>query len=165
MKMENHIAIEIRKLEQPHEIAECARMMAGSEPWITLKRDYDASVATLADPSKELYLATVDNEIVGFVILDMHGAFVGYIQTVCVAPPWRSKGIGSRILAFAEERIFSDTPNVFMCVSSFNERAQRLYERLGYKVVGVLREYIIKGQSEIMLRKTISPLSEFKKRI
>ncbi len=161
--MEHHTAIVIKKIEQPHEVAVCARMMADSEPWITLNRDYDASVATLADLSKETYLATVRNEIVGFVILNMQGPFVGYIQTVCVAPPWRGKGIGSKLLAFAEKRIFSDAPNVFMCVSSFNERAQKLYERLGYKVVGELKEYIISGHSEILLRKTISPLSEFKK--
>jgi len=157
--------MEIRKLEHPQEIAVCAGMMAGSEPWITLKRDYEASVATLADPSKEVYLATVGHKIVGFVILNMHGAFIGYIQTIYVAPPWRSKGIGRRLLAFAEERIFSEVPNVFMCVSSFNERARRLYERLGYSVVGELKEYIIAGQSEILLRKTISPLNEFKRGI
>jgi ribosomal-protein-alanine N-acetyltransferase len=163
--MENPIAIEIKKLERPHEVAVCARMMTDSEPWITLNRDYDASVATLADSSKEVYLATVNNEIVGFMILNMHGAFVGYVQTICVAAPWRGKGIGRKLLAFAEKRIFADTPNVFMCVSSFNERARKLYERLGYKVVGELKDYVISGHSEILLRKTISPLSEFKKNI
>ena len=163
MSKGNLEAVRIKKLEHDREIRVCARMMADSEPWITLHRDYDASVKTLAVPSKEVYLATVKDEIVGFTILNMQGAFVGYIQTVCVAPEWRGKGIGSKLLAFAEERIFGETPNVFMCVSSFNEKAQRLYQRLGYQVIGELEDYIVSGHSEILLRKTISPLYEFAK--
>jgi len=156
-----HMNVEIKELQRPDQVAVCAEMMVNSEPWITLGRDYDASVATLTVPSKEVYLALVDEVLAGFVILNMQGAFVGYIQTVCVAPEWRGKGVGSQLLAFAEERIFSETPNVFMCVSSFNSDAQRLYRRLGYEVIGELKDYIVVGHSEILMRKTIAALSEF----
>jgi ribosomal protein S18 acetylase RimI-like enzyme len=100
--------------------------MSESEPWKTLGRDYNASVATLSDPLKEVYVAVQGDDIAGFAILNMRGAFVGYIQTLCVAPALRGHGTGSILLRFAEERIFSDSPNVFMCVSSFNKDAQRL---------------------------------------
>jgi ribosomal protein S18 acetylase RimI-like enzyme len=49
-----------------------------------------------------------------------------------------------------------------MCVSSFNTDAQRLYERLGYQRIGELTDYIVAGQSEILLRKTIGPLTGFR---
>jgi ribosomal-protein-alanine N-acetyltransferase len=163
MNAENTTAIEIRKLTQNSEVEICARMMASSEPWMTLRRNYDESVKTLTVPSKQVYLAKANGEIGGFIILIMQGAFIGYIQTVCVAPEWRSKGIGSKLLTFAEERILRETPNVFMCVSSFNQNAQRLYQRLGYEVVGELKDYIVSGHSEILLRKTIAPLTEFTK--
>jgi ribosomal protein S18 acetylase RimI-like enzyme len=110
-----------------------------------------------------VYLAVSHNDIVGFMILNMHGAFVGYVQSVCIAPEWRNRGIGSQLMAYAEKRIFSVTPNVFICVSSFNPGAQRLYERRGYHVIGELKDYIISGHSEILLRKTIAPLAEFEK--
>ena len=164
MDSESPTAIEIRRLTQASEVEVCARMMASSEPWITLLRDYAESVKTLSIPSKEVYLAMVNGEIVGFIILNMQGAFSGYIQTVCVAPEWRNKGIGNRLLAFAEERILRETPNVFMCVSSFNKDARRLYQRLGYEVVGELKDYLVAGHSEILLRKTIAPLAEFAKK-
>jgi selenocysteine lyase/cysteine desulfurase len=45
--------------------------------------------------------------------------------------------------------------------SSFYPGVQRLYERLGYEVVGQLRDYIIAGHSEVLLRKTIGPLARF----
>jgi RimJ/RimL family protein N-acetyltransferase len=46
-----------------------------------------------------------------------------------------------------------------MCVSSFNRRAARLYRRLGYERVGRLRDYVVAGQDEILLRKTLGPLA------
>jgi ribosomal protein S18 acetylase RimI-like enzyme len=63
------------------------------------------------------------------------------------------------MLSFAEERILATVPNVFLCVSSFNEGAKRLYRRLGYEVIGELRDYVVEGHSEILLRKTTGPLS------
>ena len=67
----------------------------------------------------------------------------------------------AQLMAFAEQRILSETPNVFICVSSFNPDAQRLYQRLGYEVIGELRDYIVAGHSEILLRKSIAPLNDF----
>jgi ribosomal protein S18 acetylase RimI-like enzyme len=49
-----------------------------------------------------------------------------------------------------------------MCVSSFNVDAKRLYERLGYKVVGELTDYIVRGHSELLLRKTVGPMTAFR---
>lgn len=156
--------MEIRKIVQPGEAEACARMMAASEPWITLGRDYETLLRIVANPAREVYVAVDGSKgIVGFIMLNMQGGFIGYIQSICIAPGWRNKGIGSRFMAFAEKRIFRETPNVFICVSSFNPNAKRLYERLGYEVVGELKEYIVPGHSEILLRKTIAPLAEFKK--
>jgi ribosomal protein S18 acetylase RimI-like enzyme len=163
MNVEKSPAIVIKQLDNADEIEVCARMIANLEPWITLGRGYEASVQTLSVPPKEVYLALSGDEIVGFIILNMQGAFIGYIQTICVATEWRGKGVGTKLLDFAEQRILSETPNVFMCVSSFNENAQRLYQRLGYDVVGKLKDYIVSGHSEILLRKTISPLNDFTK--
>jgi len=164
MKTTNYrnVSVEIRRLHHAGEARQCARLMANSEPWITLRRTYDNSLKMLGDPSKEVYLAMVKDEIVGFIVLIMSGAFVGYIQTIGVEPEWRNKGIGSRLLKFAEDRIFSKAPNVFMCVSSFNKRAQKLYKRLGYETIGELKDYIVSGHSEILLRKSIAPLTDFK---
>ncbi len=163
MKAELNAKVAIKKLEHITEAEVCARMMADSEPWMTLRRDYDASLKMLTDPSREVYLAIVNSQMVGFIVLMMEGAFVGYIQSVCIAPEWRDQGIGSQLMSFAERRIFSEIPNVFICVSSFNKGALQLYERLGYKVIGELKDYIVSGHSEILLRKTIAPLTQFKK--
>jgi len=139
----------------------CARLMATSEPWLTLGRDCQASLRVLQDPTREVYLAREADEVVGFVMICMTGAFVGYIQTICIQPGRRGQGMGSRLVSFAEARILRESPNVFMCVSSFNHDARRLYQRLGYRVVGELTDYVVGGHSEILLRKTVGPLATF----
>jgi [ribosomal protein S18]-alanine N-acetyltransferase len=152
---------QIRRLAGQAEAERCARMMASLQPWIKLQRDYGESLRALLDPQRESYVAYRGDLLEGFLILVMHGAFVGYIQTICVAPEARGRGLGTKLMQFAEERIFRESPNAFICSSSFNPRAQKLYERLGYEVVGELKEFIIPGHSEILLRKTIGPLRSF----
>ncbi len=154
-------SLEIRRLQGADDAHVCAQLMASSEPWITLRRTYDDSIVLLNDPVREVYVGVVDGAVVGFIILRMDGAFVGYIQTVAVVPQWRGRGVGTRLIEYAETRIFRESPNVFINASSFNPGAQRLYERLGYEVVGELADYIVPGHSEVLLRKTIGPLTEF----
>ena len=163
MENSGNFSVEIRRLQSAGEAEKCAHLMANSEPWITLRRTYHGAMKMLSDPTREVYLATVKDEIVGFIVLIMSGALVGYIQTVGVLPEWRNKGIGTRLLKFAENTIFAKAPNVFMCVSSFNKKAQKLYQRIGYEVIGELKDYIVPGHSEILLRKSIAPITEFKK--
>jgi len=147
-----------RSLETREEAEACARMMAGTEPWITLGRDDDACLRVVLDETRERYVAHEGDRLAGILILNVKGAFVGYIQTVCAAPELRGTGVGTALVAFAEERIFRDHRNVFICVSDFNPGARRLYERLGYRLVGELTDYVVAGHSELLLRKTRGPL-------
>jgi ribosomal protein S18 acetylase RimI-like enzyme len=153
----------IERLRTPEEAQACATLMAESEPWLTLRFNHAAVVAVLNGPTTEVYLARLNGEFTGHIQINMSGAFAGYIQTIAVAPAWRNQGIGEALIHFAEQRIFRDSPNVFLCVSDFNLRAQKLYARLGYERVGELKDYVIAGASEFLLRKTISPKRDFKR--
>ena len=75
-----------------------------------------------------------------------------------LAEAFRGRGVGKALIEFAEKRIFRETPNVFICVSDFNVDAQAFYARLGYQRVGELKDFIIAGHAEILLRKTIGPI-------
>jgi ribosomal-protein-alanine N-acetyltransferase len=155
------ITCSITRLDNEADAETCASLMAATEPWLTLGRSYEACLAIIRDPTREAYVARTGTDVAGFLILCMTGAFVGYIQTICVAPGQRRRGLGSRLIEFAEQRILAESPNVFMCVSSFNPDARRLYERSGYRVVGELTDYLVAGHSEILLRKTTGPLNGF----
>jgi len=134
----------------------CARLMAGSEPWITLRRDLEQSRAALRRPGGELFVAREGGQRVGFILIHPYG-FAGspYITSVAVAEDARGKGIGAQMLAFAEKHV-SGRRFIFLCVSSFNHRAQELYNRLGYERVGEIPNYVIEGHSELLLCKKLS---------
>jgi ribosomal-protein-alanine N-acetyltransferase len=149
----------IRRLAGRAEAEACAALMAASEPWITLGRGREACLALMEHPEREHYVALVGGALAGFIVVSMRGAFVGYIQSVAVTPGMRGRGIGTALVRYAEARIFRGSPNVFLCVSSFNDGARRLYERLGYALVGELVDYIVSGHSELLYRKTIGPIA------
>ncbi len=137
-------------------------MMCTTDPWITIGRHFDDCLSIVQKPGREVYVAEEDGAIGGFIIVDMKGAFIGYIAILCVNASRRGTGIGSQLIRFAEERIFAETPNAFICASSFNPRARALYERLGYTPVGELTDYVIPGHYELLMRKTIGPLRDFR---
>ena len=141
---------------------DCARIMSQSEPWITLGRDYARSLEVMRLPTQEVHVALdAAGRVSGFIVLIMQGALVGYIRVLAVREDWRSRGVGAALVAFAEQRIHRQSPNVFLCVSSFNPRGRAFYERLGFESVGELRDFIVAGHSEWLMRKTIGPLADF----
>ncbi|MEY4386160.1 MAG: hypothetical protein RLY20_1443 [Verrucomicrobiota bacterium] len=148
----------LRPLKDAEEARFCAAFISNSEPWLTLGFIFDQAVQRLTNPDREVFVATVDGQIVGALVLDLAGLLNGYVQILAVAPSWRSQGIGQQIVAWAEERIFRQSPNVFLCVSSFNHQAQQFYLRLGYQNVGELPDLLVNGHSEILMRKTRGPL-------
>ena len=152
----------IRPLATDVEAQACAALMAASEPWLTLGHDYPSLLRTMRAPGRELYLAHVDDRLAGFIILNLQGTFAGYIQTICIAPEHQGQGCGTTLIAFAEDRILRDHANVFLCVSSFNHAARRLYQRLGYAQVGELEDFLVAGHSELLLRKTRGPIASYR---
>lgn len=158
----NEQDVTIRPLSGLEEAQWCARLMANSEPWLTLQRDYQAALSIFTDPDSEQYIALIGSEAVGFVVIVMKGTFTGYIKSVAVAPAFRSRGLGRQLLTFAEKRIFRESPNAFLCVSSFNQEAKQLYEKLGYDVIGLLPDYVVSGHGEYLMRKSMAPITDFK---
>lgn len=155
------LALTIRPLRDAAEARSCATFLVASEPWITLGLNFEQAMQRLTDPTREIHVATMGGEINGVLILFLDGALKGYIQTLGVHPGWRGRGIGTRMMEFAEERIFHLSPNVFLCVSSFNFAVQKFYERLGYQRVGELTDFVVRGCSEILMRKTRGSLRDF----
>ncbi len=149
---------EIREFESAADAEWAAATMAASEPWVTLGTSYERSLKLLGNAARERYLARVAGEPAGFLVISMQGAFVGYVQLLGVAEKFRGQGVGRSLIEFAERRIFDETPNVFICVSDFNSQAKDFYARLGYLRVGELKDFIIAGHSEILLRKTVGPI-------
>lgn len=142
----------------PDESAWCAKLMASSEPWITLGRDFESSRVALTRPGSELYVARVreNGPRAGFILVAPHGlAGSPYIASLGVVAEMRGQGIGSQLLGFAE-RLFAGRGHLFLMASSFNHRAQQLYLRHGYERVGEVEDYCVAGHSELIFHKRLT---------
>jgi ribosomal protein S18 acetylase RimI-like enzyme len=134
-----------------------ARLMAESDPWMRLRRGYEECLAACQPHPETLLLIARDGETAcGFALLRERGvAGSPYLVSIGVAESYRGRGIGSQLLAHAEAHFRPRARHMFLCVSSFNDAARRLYERLGYVRVGELPDYIIDGSSEILMHKRL----------
>lgn len=151
----------ITKTTDSQKIAACANMMSATDPWITYTMDYEYCLKAFDGECKEIYVLENATEIAGFAILQVCGTFKGYIQSLCVSEKHRSKGFGKMLLQFCEERILKISPNIFICVSSFNKGAIRLYYEFGFKLVGELPDFVKQGLTELLLRKTFGSMVDY----
>jgi ribosomal protein S18 acetylase RimI-like enzyme len=133
-----------------------AQLMVRSEPWTTLRRPLEACRAVLNDPEFQVFIARSGNERCGFLVLDPRGvAGAPYLKSVAIASEFRGRGLGSRLIEFAEKFFRPRARHLFLCVSSFNDAARRLYERLGYEPVGSVKDLAIEGASELLMFKRL----------
>jgi len=134
----------------------CARLMASSEPWITLRRGEDACRAASVDPDYVVLIARMRGAPLGFARLHPRGvAGSPYLASIAVEASARSRGVGAALLEAGEKR-FAGARWMFLCVSSFNARARALYERHGYRVACDLPDYVIDGASETLMLKRLA---------
>ena len=134
----------------------CARLMAASEPWITLRHGLDVLLPAALDPDYVVLVARRGGTPCGFIRIHPRGvAGSPYVATVAVAEAERGRRVGTALLAAAEAR-YPEARYVFLCVSSFNTRARALYERQGYRLVGELPDYVVDGYAELLMGKKLA---------
>jgi [ribosomal protein S18]-alanine N-acetyltransferase len=133
-----------------------ASLMASSDPWITLGRGIDACRAACQRPECVLFVARCGDERCGFALVNPRGvAGAPYLASIAVAPAWRSHGVGALLLDHCERDAARSSRHFFLCVSSFNARAQAFYNRQGYRQVGEFEDYVVDGASEHLMYKRV----------
>ena len=150
--------MKISRLVSINDKRAAAELMAASDPWRKLGLSREHCLKTLGVPFRETYMLKAGGLIAGLVTITMYGTFKGYIQSLFVAEGFRGEGLGEELMAFAEKKVFTRSPNIFLCVSSFNKGALRFYRRRGYKKAGLLKDFVRKGSDELLMRKTTGPL-------
>lgn len=132
-----------------------ARLMAGMDPWLRLGRSYEDRLEKCGHPEYTLLIEVGEKGRAGCALLHPRGvAGSPYVASIAVAPEARGEGAGTALLDYAEN-YFEGARHMFLCVSSFNPRARALYERLGYELVGELKDYAMEGSSEFLMVKRL----------
>ena len=92
-------------------------------------------------PSAALLVAEADEALLGYSVM-WFAADEGELGDIAVVPERRGEGIGGRLLlesiAAAASR---GTRSLYLEVRESNHGARRLYEKAGFRVVGVRKQY------------------------
>jgi ribosomal-protein-alanine N-acetyltransferase len=140
---------------RPSHIPACNEITALSEPWKSLREgiDFDRYVSL-----KQAFVCIIGREPAGFVVFTAEPVFArgGYLRAIGVAPERHGQGLGQRLMSFAETSTARRSPNLYLCVSSFNRKAQRFYKALGYTRVGAVPGLVTPGASEYIYWKRLA---------
>jgi ribosomal protein S18 acetylase RimI-like enzyme len=98
-----------------------------------------------------LIVAKAGEELAGYaLVLRRRGSRIARLYSLAVAEAWRGSGLGSRLLALAQERAALNNAASFRLeVRTDNEAAIRLYERTGYRLVGQKHDYYADGATAL----------------
>ena len=99
-----------------------------------------------------------NGRVAGIVVVRGKFLLGDYVELLGVADWARGKGLGGLLLSYVEALVFVRVPNLFACVSDFNDCARHFYKKQGYEEIGPMPNLLIPGSAEILLRKTTGPV-------
>lgn len=107
---------------------------------------------------KEIFVAISSEGIcLGFIWFILKGAFhsFSYLHIIAVKEEFRSMGIGRMLLKYFEDTTLKYSNKLFLVVADFNPKAKELYQRMGYKEIGIIPNLYKKGVNECLMIKEI----------
>lgn len=135
-----------------------AEMLAGSDPWKSLKFSATSLAGYLIrdDASLRRYVISVDDDLVGVICVRYPWLRGPYIELLGLSPDHRGKGIGRQVLAWAETEARREAKNLWVVTSSFNHQALNFYQGLGFTPIGPIQGLVTPEHDEILLRKCLT---------
>ncbi len=101
--------------------------------------------------------------IVGYVMCRVESHYtkrdtlvLGHVLSIAVSKEHRRRGIGEALMLKAEEGLLSyNSDAIYLEVRVSNEPAIRLYEKLGYKKLGIIPFYYADGEDAFLMYKIV----------
>ncbi len=151
--------VEIRA-SRTDDVPALAEILASQDPWRKLGFGRDDCRRLLERANQQILTVTDSRDGVVALAGWVQRGVIGqpYLNLLAVSPGVQGRGIGAALLREVEHRAFETSRNLFLCVSGFNERARRFYLREGYEEIGVIREFLVAGCDEVLMRKSLGPL-------
>jgi GNAT superfamily N-acetyltransferase len=135
-----------------------AAALVAMDPWRTLEYRADAVARYLSRPDPTLFRFTIRSSRATAGVLCLRYPWLKgiYLELLALFPPHQGTGLGREIMSWTEARVRTHTKNFWVTVSSFNHRARRFYQDLGFAQVACLQNLIKEGYDELLLRKILT---------
>jgi len=104
-------------------------------------------------------VAELNGRIIGFLVMDRDRGGRGHVITIDVLPEARRSGLGSRLMAAAEERLRAlGCSAVFLETAVDNAAALAFYKRHGYNIIHTIPRYYLDSIDALVLAKDLAPV-------
>lgn len=148
------------KADKGH-IDDCKKALQNSDLGRVYFSEENKAIQAITDGiSKGEIVVALNNEgaCLGFIWFILNGAFHSfpYLHIIAIKEEFRNLGIGKNLLEYFEKVISKGCSKVFLLVADFNPKAKHLYQRIGYKEVGVIPDLYKSGVTEYLMMKEIS---------
>lgn len=137
--------------------APLAQAVTAIDPWRRMAYRAEAMAAYLAahEAGACRRLIRHDGEIVGAVCVRHPWLRGPYLELLALLPGRQGFGIGAAVLDWMAVEVAGSANSLWVCTSTFNDRALAFYQRHGFVRVGDLDGLVGPGFTEILLRKRV----------
>lgn len=97
-----------------------------------------ADLRAWTGPGHRLYFITLGDKTVGLLHMGSRGGKVDWLEDLFILPEYQGWGIGSEAIQLAEEMVRKYSVSMYIEAAARNERAIRLYRRLGYDCLNTI---------------------------
>ena len=128
------------------------------EPWsaINYPAAHLTAFLTAQDPALDRRAVFVDEGPAGIIAVRSPWLRGPYLQVLALLPPHQGQGFGKHLLDWFERQATGNSRWIWLCYSSFNRRAGAFYAREGFEEVTLLRDLMLDGGDEVLMRKRIN---------
>lgn len=141
---------------EPTDCLPLAEAIAAMPPWSVMHYPAEALARFLAgvDGGARRFRVELNGQQAGVISVRSPWLKGPYLELLALLPSFQGQGIGSSLIAWLEaEAARQEARNLWVCASSFNEKALRFYRRHGFQHAAVLPGLVADGYEEILLRK------------
>ncbi|MBU0500243.1 MAG: GNAT family N-acetyltransferase [Gammaproteobacteria bacterium] len=155
-----NIPIEDLNQRESSELDGLAARIAAMDPWRRLGYAPERIAVYLRNPEQDArrLAIIVEGVIAGVICLKYPWMRGVCIEMLAVLPSMQGLGLGARALDHVEREYRGRTRNIWLLVSAFNERALGFYQARGFKQIGEIKDFLVEGEDEILMRKVIRPI-------
>ena len=112
-------------------------------------------IGVLTFPGVERWKAVLDNQMIGFVAVDIRKSQnLAWIATIAVSPSHRRLGLGTQLMQKAEE--VAQVERMRLSVRAGNWAALALYQKRGYVQIDVWPKYYTGKEDAVVMEKSLS---------
>jgi len=115
---------------------------------LLLEADPDRAVVLTYLAEADIFVDQREQQTVGIIVVKSLNSTDSEVMNLSVSPAWQHQGIGRGLLSFAVQNCKVVGVKHLVIRTGYQSPQQRIYEKFGFQVVSVAKNYFIRYYAE-----------------